>query len=61
MEKTKFSYTHIVPLTRELWYERLEKNIKVGLAWPGETYEEYLHEVYIHSWHPYPPGPGDFE
>ena len=33
-------------LSREEWYSGLEESVALGLAKPGETYEEYLQGLY---------------
>jgi hypothetical protein len=35
----------VVPLSREEWGENLERSIEIGLAQPGETYEQYLDSI----------------
>jgi hypothetical protein len=35
-------YSVFKPISREEWAEGLEESIRLGLAKPGETYEEYL-------------------
>jgi hypothetical protein len=35
----------ISALSREEWEEGLESSIKMGLAQPGETYEDYLDAI----------------
>jgi len=32
----------IVPLSREEWERELDHNVELGLAEPGETYEQYI-------------------
>ena len=35
-------YSVFKPISRDEWEEGLEESIRLGLAKPGETYEEYL-------------------
>jgi hypothetical protein len=35
-------YSLFKPISREEWEQGLDESIRMGLAKPGETYEEYL-------------------
>jgi hypothetical protein len=35
-------YSVFKPISREEWEQGLEESIRLGLAKPGETYDEYL-------------------
>ena len=35
-------YSFFKPICREEWEQGLDESIRMGLAKPGETYEEYL-------------------
>ena len=35
-------YSVFKPISREEWKQGLEESIRLGLAKPGETYEDYL-------------------
>ena len=35
-------YSVFRPISREEWKQGLEESIRLGLAKPGETYEDYL-------------------
>jgi hypothetical protein len=35
-------YSVFKPISREEWEQGLDESIRLGLAKPGETYEEYL-------------------
>jgi len=35
-------YSFSKPISREEWEQGLDESIRLGLAKPGETYEEYL-------------------
>jgi hypothetical protein len=35
-------YSFFMPISRKEWEQGLEESIRMGLAKPGETYEEYL-------------------
>jgi hypothetical protein len=35
----------LIPVSRKEWEEELERSIEIGLAFPGETYEQYLDSV----------------
>jgi hypothetical protein len=35
-------FSFVVPVSREEWERDLERSVKMGLAFPGETYEQYL-------------------
>ena len=34
-----------VPISREEWKRDLDLHVKMGLAKPGETYEDYIREL----------------
>lgn len=35
----------VVPVSHEEWERDLERSIELGLAFPGETYEQYLDSI----------------
>jgi len=35
----------LIPVSREEWYRELDHSVEIGLAEPGETYEEYLRKA----------------
>ena len=52
----------LVALTRKEWEDELEHNLEVGLAKPGETYEDYLRGISDDGWICCTPGdPKDYE
>jgi hypothetical protein len=43
--KKRFGNSRVIALTRSEWERDLETNVELGLATPGETYEEYLDDL----------------